>query len=128
MKEEDLCKMRKIIKITLIKIGFRVDLTGFSYLCYAIELVILDPSLIHGLCKKLYVLVGKKFEVHDDSCVERNIRHAIDNTYTCKSFLTVNKLFDADLFTINEKPTCGELIKLMAEYYNLDLYKRQGIN
>lgn len=120
---EDLFKMRKVIKYTLIRIGFRVDLIGFSYLCYAIELVILNPKLIHNLCKGLYVQVGEKFMVNNDLCIERSIRHSIENTYINKSFSEINKLFKMEIFSINDKPTCGELIKLVAEYYNLSLYE-----
>ena len=123
MSNEDLTKMRKIIKYTLIRIGFRVDLVGFSYLCYAIELVILKPELIHNLCKGLYVQVGEKFMVNNDLCIERSIRHSIENTYINKSFVEINRLFKMQIFTINDKPTCGELIRLVAEYYNLSLYE-----
>ena len=46
MNDKELENMRKIIKITLIRIGVRCDFVGYSYLCYAIELVILNPELI----------------------------------------------------------------------------------
>lgn len=127
MSNEDLTKMRKIIKYTLIRIGFRVDLVGFSYLCYAIELVILKPELIHNLCKGLYVQVGEKFMVNNDLCIERSIRHSIENTYINKSFVEFNRLFKMQIFTINDKPTCGELIRLVAEYYNLSLYENDMV-
>lgn len=127
MSNEDFTKMRKIIKYTLIRIGFRVDLVGFSYLCYAIELVILKPELIHNLCKGLYVQVGEKFMVNNDLCIERSIRHSIENTYINKSFVEINRLFKMQIFTINDKPTCGELIRLVAEYYNLSLYENDMV-
>ncbi len=122
MEEKELLSMRKIIKLTLIKIGIRCDLVGFNYLCCAIELVILKPSLIHNLCKGLYTEVGKRFEAIKDNCVERSIRHAIENTYINKSFAELNKMFNTQLYTINDKPTAGELIRLVAEYYCLGLY------
>lgn len=122
---EELGKMKQIIKLTLIRIGIRCDLIGFTYLCYAIELVIQNPKLIHNLCKGLYVDVGKKFETTKKDSVERSIRHAIDNTYINKSFAELNRMFKTQLYTIDEKPTVGELIRLVAEYYNLGLYKDQ---
>ena len=124
MTEDELIKMRAIIKYALIRIGFRPNLVGFKYLCCAIELVILEPELMYGLCKGLYVKVGEKFKVKGS--VERNIRHAIDFTFDTKGFMELNKFFNAELYTINDKPTCGELIKLMAEFYNLSLYKHLG--
>lgn len=123
MSETELINIRKIIKLTLIKIGIRCDLVGFSYLCYAVELVILQPNKIHSLCKCVYSEIGKKFDVEKGGCVERSIRHAIDNTYVCKNFGELNKMFNMEIYSINEKPTAGELIKLTAEVYNLGLYK-----
>ena len=123
MDEKELLDMRRIIKLALIRIGIRCDLIGFNYLCFAIELVILKPSLIHNLCKGLYLAVGQKFKIENENCVERSIRHAIENTYINKSFAELNKMFKTQLYTINDKPTVGELIRLDAEYYNLGLYK-----
>lgn len=119
----ELEKIRKVVKFALIKIGIRCDLVGFSYLCVAIELVILNPNLSHNLCKGLYKEVGKAFNVKKQTCVERNIRHAIENTYINKNFSELNKLLHSELYSIQDKPTAGELIKLVAEYYNLGLYK-----
>ena len=124
MEDKELSTMRKIIKLTLIRIGIRCDLIGFSYLCYEIELVILNPNLIHSLCKDLYTKVSEKFDVKKDSCVERSIRHAIENTYINKSFAELNRMFKMQLYTVDEKPTAGELIRLVAEYYNLGLYTK----
>ncbi len=125
----ELSKIRRIVKLALIKVGIRCDLIGFSYLCYAIELVIQTPSLIHSLCKDLYVQVGKQFHANKENCVERSIRHAIENTYINKSFAELNRMFKTQLYTIDDKPTAGELIRLIAEYYNLGLYKEHlGVN
>ena len=123
MDEKELANMRRIIKLTLIRIGIRCDLIGFSYLCLAIEMVVQNPKLIHNLCKGLYIEVGKKFNANKENCVERSIRHAIENTYINKSFAELNKMFKTQLYTIDDKPTAGELIRLVAEYYNLGLYK-----
>lgn len=122
MSEEEKKKMRKIITMTLIKIGIRCDLIGFDYLLYAIELVILDPSLTRGLCKRLYVKVGEHFNVTNSSNVERSIRHAIDSTYLYKNFQGLNNLVGYELYSINDKPTVGELIRLVADYYNFGMY------
>lgn len=123
MSDKELTDMRGVIKLALIKIGIRCDLIGFSYLCYAIELVINNPALIHNLCKGLYSEVSRKFMLDNESCVERSIRHAIENTYINKSFSGLNKMFKTDLYDLDGKPTAGELIRLVAEYYNLGLYK-----
>lgn len=125
MENEELLNMRKVIKLALIRIGIRCDLIGFSYLCYAVELVISNPNLSHNLCKGLYIEIGKRFQASKENNVERSIRHAIENTYVNKSFAELNRMFKTNLYTIDDKPTAGELIRLVAEYYNLELYKEQ---
>lgn len=121
--EKKMFRIRKIIRLTLMKIGIRSDLVGFEYLCTAIELVIERPELIHSLCKELYTSIAEKFTVDKDSSVERSMRHAIDSTFSDSSFVEINKMFNTTLFAIDEKPTVGELIRLVAEYYNLEFYK-----
>lgn len=125
MENEELLNMRKVIKLALIRIGIRCDLIGFSYLCYAVELVISNPNLSHNLCKGLYIEIGKRFQASKENNVERSIRHAIENTYVNKSFAELNRMFKTTLYTIDDKLTAGELIRLVAEYYNLGLYKEQ---
>jgi hypothetical protein len=125
MEKDELLHLRRVVKLSLIRIGIRCDLIGFSYLCYAVELVVQKPKLIHNLCKGLYIEVGKQFAINNENCVERSIRHAIENTYINKSFVELNRMFKTQLYTIDEKPTAGELIRLVAEYYNLGLYKNQ---
>lgn len=124
MEEFDRDKVRKIVKMAFIKIGIRCDLIGFSYLCTAVELAIEKPLLCNHLCKGLYMEVGKIFSIEKECCVERSIRHAIDTTFNQKSFENINQMFGTELFSVYDKPTAGELIKLVVEYYNLGLYEK----
>ena len=124
MNETEISNMRKVIKLTLIRIGIRCDLAGFGYLSYAVELAILQPELLKGICKSLYAKIGEKFSIKNNACIERNIRHAIKNTYSTKTFSELNNMFNSQLYTIDDKPTAGELIHLVADYYTLGLYKK----
>jgi len=119
-------KIDKILRHTLIKMGIRCDLLGFDYLCCAVKLVIEKPELIHNLCNGLYVMVGKKCDIAKNGCVERSIRHLIENTYISHGFTSLNKMFNSNIYTVHDKPTAGELINLLAEYYNLGLYETSG--
>ena len=107
------------------KLKIRCDLVGFNFLSYAIELVIEEPSLIHKLCTDLYVKISKKFNIANEKCIERNIRHAIDRAYEANGLQEINNMFGAKVFADKQKPAAGELIKLLAEYYTLGLYKNQ---
>ena len=114
--------MEKIIKLALIRAGIRVDLEGFKYLCKAIELGIERPELLQRICKGLYTEVANFFHT-TYYCVERSIRHAIEQTNIEKSFQILNKMFHIDIFTVHDKPTASQFINLMVEYINLELYK-----
>ena len=127
MNEEEISRIRKIIKYTLIRIGFAVHKNGFKYQSYAIELAILYPEKTRRLCKGLYTDIATHFDVANTS-VERDIRLSIDSTYIDKSFMEINRLFHFEIFTIDDKPKAGELIQLLAEYYNIGLYKSIGID
>lgn len=126
MKTENEDDVIKILKHTLIKMGVRCDMIGFEYLCCAVKLVIERPELIHRLCNGLYVQVAKEFEGTKTGCVERSIRHIIETTYINRGFMSLNKMFKTDIYSINDKPTAGEFINLLAQYYNLGLYKEDN--
>ena len=50
--------VRRVAKFALIKLGFKVNLLGFSYLTYAVELVVSEPKLIYNLHKDLYIKIS----------------------------------------------------------------------
>ena len=102
---ENIEDIRRVTKLSLLKIGMRCDFSGFNYLSYAIELVIQNPELINSLCTNLYVQIGEHFGVKNISCVERSMRHAISNIEKQKGFDTLNQMFGANLFVKGSRPT-----------------------
>lgn len=119
---EDNKEVQRIIKLTLIRLGIKCDLVGFSYLVHAVEVAIEQPMLVYNL-KKLFAIVAKKCNVENPFRVEANIQNAITLTFNTKGFSSVNDLYGMEVFKPNYKPTTAEIIKLVAEYYNLGLYK-----
>ena len=69
----------------------------------------------------------KEYNVGNRMTVHSSIRNVIEQTYETGSFLEINKLFNTEIYTLDDKPTCGEIIGLLAEYYNLKLYKNEEI-
>lgn len=120
-------KMVKIIRFALVKIGCKINHLGFQYLCYAVELVILNPKAIHSLLKEVYQKISDEFHVGNRMTVHSSIRNVIEETYETGSFLELNNMFKMELYTLDDKPTCGEIIGLLAEYYSLKLYKNEEI-
>lgn len=119
---EDNKEVQRIIKLTLIRLGIKCDLVGFSYLVHAVEVAIEQPMLVYNL-KKLFAIVAKKCNVENPFRVEANIQNAIALTFNTKGFSSINDLYGMEVFKPNYKPTTAEIIKLVAEYYNLGLYK-----
>ncbi len=125
MSEHD--KMVKVIRFALVKIGCKINHLGFQYLCYAVELVIMNPGAIHNLLKDVYQKISDEYHVGNRMIVHSSIRNVIELTYETGSFLEINKLFKTEIYSLNDKPTCGEIIGLVAEYYTLKLYKSEEI-
>ncbi len=119
---EDNKEVQRIIKLTLIRLGIKCDLVGFSYLVHAVEVAIEQPMLVYNL-KKLFAIIAKKCNVENPFRVEANIQNAITLTFNTKGFSSINDLYGMEVFKPNYKPTTAEIIKLVAEYYNLGLYK-----
>ncbi len=124
MSKNNTKEIQKEVNIAVMKSGVRCDLAGFRYLCCAVELVLKNSELVNSLCKDLYSLVAKEFGIENSRSVERSIRHAIDQTASTKTFSGLNKMFGVALYNKNEKPTAGELIRLLAEYCRLEMYKK----
>ena len=116
-------EVERMVTITLIRIGIKCDLVGFSYLTKAIEYVIEDGKLAYNL-KSLYAKVANDFSVKNPIRVEANIQNAITFTYNTKGFESFNQLFGMEVVSPIHKPSTAEFIMLVAEYYNLQLYKQ----
>ncbi len=116
-------KIELVTKLAMLKIGFKRDLDGFDYICYAVQHVLKNNLTLIQLHKDLYVEIAKHFEVSILD-VERGIRHAIKSTCENVSFNGLNELFGFLIYTIDDKPTIAELIRLLAEVYRLQLYKK----
>ena len=123
MNEDKIIEIRKVVKKAFIRIGIRCDMLGFKYLCQCTEELILNPELIDKLCKGLYKKVAERNNIEKSNNVERAMRNVIDMCFELNGFLELNKMFKMNIFTIDDKPTTGELIKLIAEFYDLDLWK-----
>ena len=87
----------------------------------------MHPRAIHNLLKEVYQKISDEFNVGNRMTVHSSIRNVIEQTYETGSFLEINKLFNTEIYTLDDKPTCGEIIGLLAEYYNLKLYKNEEI-
>ena len=61
-------------------VGIRANLKGYSYLKKVIACGVMKPELLHPISKGAYRMASVEFGVNV-SCIERNIRLAIDSAY-----------------------------------------------
>ncbi len=121
---EEVTEVDKIVKLALIRIGIKCDQTGFIYMFEAVKEAIKQPELIHNL-RKLFTIVAQRCGAKDYKRVEANIHNSISYTYKTKGFDFVNRIYGMEVLKPNRKPTTAEMIRLIAEYYSLGLYKNE---
>lgn len=113
-------QLKTKIRRILIKLDFRIDLSGFDYLVTAVALAIKDERYTKNLCEKLYPKVAELHET-SASCVERSIRNTISKASISSGLKKINKAYGAMLITPYERPSVGRLIKVLVEVYNANL-------
>ncbi|MBP3431589.1 MAG: hypothetical protein J6K39_01900 [Clostridia bacterium] len=115
-------EIEKIVRLTLIRIGIKCDHTGFTYLEHAIKEVIENPKLLRNL-RSLFTIVARQCGASSAFRVEANIHNSLVVTQKRHGFDFINTIFGFQVVKPGQRPTIGELIKLVAEYYTMGLYK-----
>ncbi len=103
----------KLSKI-FISVGIPPHIKGYGFLREGVKMVVKNPSIINNITKKLYPMIGERFET-TPSKVERAIRHAIEVSWAKGRIETINSLFGVNVYLGQEKPTNGEFIALIAD-------------
>lgn len=88
----------------LLHIGVPAHLYGYGFIIYALELILLDPDLLHHVTKGLYIDVAQKFNTNP-SRVERAIRHAISVAWLHGDITFINELFRNSISPDKDTPT-----------------------
>lgn len=114
--------MQVSITKVLHSLGIPSHIKGYQYIREAIYLVYDNPSLIGGITKELYPLIGKKFET-SVSRVERAIRHAIEVSWNRADWDLMNEIFGHSVDIDRAKPTNSEFIVTIADKLRLDALK-----
>ena len=99
-------------------IGVPAHIKGYMYLREAINMVVSDLELVSALTKKLYPLIGEKFNT-TASRVERAISHAINVAWNRGQVETINKIFGYSIKNEKGKPTNSEFIAIIADRLRL---------
>lgn len=97
-----------------INVGIPPHIKGYSFLREGVKMAIEDPGIINNITKKLYPMIGKKYQT-TASKVERAIRNAIEVAWNRGRIENINNILGVRAYVGAEKPTNGEFIALVAD-------------
>lgn len=115
LSEEE--RIKQSISSLFLRIGIPAHLLGFRFAQDAIAMLVDDPMLMKNRTKVLYPVIAEK---HHTSafCVERAIRHVIALTWERGIAERYRKeRGSGSLHLPLDRPTSGEFIALIAEYF-----------
>ena len=113
-------EQNKITKL-LHDLGMPSNIKGYHYIRDAINMVYNNPSLIGGITKELYPMVGKKYDA-SVTRVERAIRHAIEVSWNRGDWDLMEEIFGHSVDIDKAKPTNSEFIVTVADKLKLEQY------
>ncbi len=100
-------------------IGIPAHIKGYQFLREAVKMVIDQPDMINRITKELYPGIGRRFNT-TASKVERAIRHAIEVAWSRGRIEVLNQVFGANVCSLDDKPTNGEFVALVADKLSLE--------
>lgn len=116
------CADQNIAQI-LLDLGANPKHNGYHYLCDAIKTYAEDNT--QSLTKELYVAVGTVYGVGWQQ-VERSIRAALESAWKKRNENVWRRWFPAGMLSALKRPTNGEVICRLAEYYLLKKTRKIG--
>lgn len=102
-----------------LSIGIPAHIKGYQFLREAVKMVMDSPDMINRITKELYPGIAHRFNT-TSSKVERAIRHAIEVAWGRGRIEEINREFGSNVCTLDNKPTNGEFIALVADKLNLE--------
>ena len=97
------------IQELLLNIGFPQHVYGYNYIIYSLELISVNPEILHHITKELYPEIAKHFG-STPARVERAIRTAIQITWLYGNTQTINLIFGHTIRPDKGVPTNTQLL------------------
>lgn len=113
-------RLAEVVAAYLVRLsGIRANLKGYNYLVKVITYGVIDPNLLHPLSKGAYISASDVFGVKV-SCLERNIRLAIDSAY----YNSPEQLRSIFAYP-GDKPYVSEFIAVAVDLIRQEILKRK---
>lgn len=120
-EDEDLLELRKVINLTLLKLGLKCDHFGFNYFSTAVELAVTKPYEIDR--RNLLRTLQEAYHVDTIHSIERCMRGAVDLIYLSGTLEKFCTLFPSPIFDITTKPSIYAMVQMLADYCISGVYK-----
>lgn len=108
------------ISVLLSRMGISASIKGYHFIRKAVLLAVDDPEVLTGITKGLYPDIAKMYRT-TASKVERAIRHAVESGWKKNGSQVY---FEIAGFLPAEKPTNGQFIAALSEYFRLQKEER----
>lgn len=105
------------ISAVLSRMGISASIKGYHFIRRAVMMATEEPEVLIGITKGLYPDLAKMFKT-SSSKVERAIRHAIESAWKKNG---PQVYFELAGYMQYDKPTNGQFIAVLAEYFRLGL-------
>ena len=103
------------ISVLLSRMGISASIKGYHFIRKAVILAVEDTEVLVGITKGLYPDIAKMYKT-SASKVERAIRHAIESAWKKNG---AQVYFEIAGYVPAEKPTNGQFIATLSEYFRL---------
>ena len=103
------------VSVLLSRMGISASIKGYHFIRKAVILAVEDEEVLVGITKGLYPDIAKMYKT-SASKVERAIRHAIESAWKKNG---PQVYFETAGYLPSEKPTNGQFIAAISEYFRL---------
>lgn len=112
------------ISLLLSRMGISASIKGYHFIRKAVMMAVVDEEVLVGITKGLYPDIARMYKT-TASKVERAIRHAIESAWK-KNGQQV--YFETAGYLPMEKPTNGQFIAAISEYFRLQEERQKKIS
>ena len=112
------------ISVILSRMGISASIKGYHFIRSAIVMAVEDQETLVGITKGLYPDIAKRYKT-TASKVERAIRHAIESAWKKNG---PQVYFEVVGYLPSEKPTNGQFIAVLSEYFRMQEERTKKIS
>ena len=115
VREDPFRNLEGEVSVLLSRMGISASIKGYHFIRRAVIMAVEDEEVLVGITKGLYPDIAKRYKT-SASKVERAIRHAIESAWKKNG---PQVYFETAGYLPSEKPTNGQFLAALSEYFRL---------